>query len=101
MVVESKSMNDEERQYWLDVMPIMTEEQVANLRNILENEIKERAAADQAYQKGVNDELKKVTVKFDEIKYNEKKKLRKEEEAKHEEEETKAEEELLKEIENM
>ena len=38
MIKRSKSMNNEEGQYWVDVLPIMSEDQIQNLRNILLNE---------------------------------------------------------------
>jgi serine phosphatase RsbU (regulator of sigma subunit) len=41
-VLESKSMDDEERNYWFSVLPIMTEDQVSELRDILRTE-QERA----------------------------------------------------------
>lgn len=42
-------MNDEERQYWINILPIMTGEQVKNLQDILENEKKQLSAIDQKY----------------------------------------------------
>lgn len=39
-VLESKSMDDEERNYWFSVLPIMTDEQVDELRDILKSEKK-------------------------------------------------------------
>ena len=46
-------MNDEERQYWVNILPIMTPEQVQNLRDILTNEKQQLAAIDQKYAKEV------------------------------------------------
>lgn len=101
MVEASQSMNPEERQYWVDVLPMMTEDQVENLRGILTKEKKQRDNADKSLESGMQEEVNRVTVKFDEVKYQERKKLMKEAEVKHEEEEKLHEEELLKEIENM
>jgi hypothetical protein len=39
-IMASESMDDEERNYWFSVLPIMTDEQVAELRDILESERK-------------------------------------------------------------
>ena len=43
-------MNDEERQYWINILPIMTPDQVKNLFDILDNERKQLAAIDAKYQ---------------------------------------------------
>jgi len=37
-ILQSKSMDDEERNYWFSVLPIMTDEQVNELRDILKSE---------------------------------------------------------------
>jgi len=38
LLYETESMNDEEREYWLQIMPIMTEDQITKLRDIMVNE---------------------------------------------------------------
>ena len=45
----SESMNDEERQYWINILPIMTPEQIKNLEEILSNERQQLAAIDAKY----------------------------------------------------
>ncbi len=50
LIKASESMNDEERQYWINILPIMTPDQVKNLSDILENERKQLAAIDAKYQ---------------------------------------------------
>lgn len=40
LIQVSQSMNKEERQYWINVLLVMSEEQIQNLRDILENEKK-------------------------------------------------------------
>ena len=47
-------MNDEERQYWINILPIMTPEQVANLKQILANEKSQLAAIDKKYSKEIS-----------------------------------------------
>jgi len=49
LILGSESMNDEERQYWISILPAMTEEQLENLRQILQNEKDQLAAIDQRY----------------------------------------------------
>jgi hypothetical protein len=53
LILASESMNDEERQYWINILPIMTPEQVENLRGILVNEREQLAAIDRKYSKEV------------------------------------------------
>jgi hypothetical protein len=50
----SESMNDEERQYWINILPIMTPEQVQNLKDILTNEKDQLAAIDAKYAKDID-----------------------------------------------
>jgi|SRR6185295_19064946 len=49
LILKSESMNDEERNYWLQVLPVMTDDQVKELRDILETEKKKLAAIDAKY----------------------------------------------------
>lgn len=51
LILGSESMNDEERQYWLSILPIMTPDQVKNLQDILENERNQLKAIDDKYAK--------------------------------------------------
>lgn len=54
LIKGSESMNDEERQYWVNILPIMTPEQVQNLREILTNEKQQLAAIDAKYAKDID-----------------------------------------------
>ncbi len=49
LILESQSMNDQERNYWLQVLPVMTEDQVKELRDILETEKRKLAEIDKKY----------------------------------------------------
>lgn len=51
LIFETESMNDDEREYWLQIMPIMTEEQITKLINIMEKEKNQLAKLDEEYQK--------------------------------------------------
>jgi len=53
LVLGSESMNDEERQYWVNILPVMTPEQVQNLKDILTNEKQQLAAIDRKYAKEI------------------------------------------------
>lgn len=50
MIYETESMNAEEREYWLQIMPIMTEEQIVKLKDILVKEKTQLAALEQEAQ---------------------------------------------------
>lgn len=52
LILQSESMNDEERQYWIDLLPIMTNEQIQQLQLILDNEKKQLAAIEEKYSSG-------------------------------------------------
>lgn len=49
LILASESMNLTERQYWIDIMPVMTQEQMDQLRTILTNEREQLAAIDAKY----------------------------------------------------
>lgn len=101
LVKASRSMDDSERQYWIDVLPIMSEDQIQNLRDILDNEKKQLAEAAAAYSEGMQENVKNVANEFDEKAYKEKKRTRKAAEKLHEKEEQEREAAILKELENL
>lgn len=51
MIMASESMNMEERQYWINILPVMTPEQLKNLKDILESEKRQLAEIDAKYSK--------------------------------------------------
>jgi len=59
LIKETESMTDAERNYWFQILPIMTEEQVSKLRAILIKEKEQLAKLDNEYQK----ELKRINDK--------------------------------------
>ncbi len=101
LIKGSESMNNEERQYWIDVLPIMTDDQMENLQNILDNEKKQIEEAEHEYQDQMQQEAGHFNLRFNAIKYKERKRMRLEAEKKHEIEEKKHEEALLAELENI
>ena len=50
LIYETESMNQEEREYWLQIMPIMTEDQVVKFKEILVNEKEQLAKLDSDYE---------------------------------------------------
>lgn len=59
LILQTESMNDDERQYWFQILPIMTDEQVGKLREILMNEKNQLASLDKEYEQ----ELKRINNK--------------------------------------
>ncbi len=49
LVLETESMDDNERQYWFDILPSMSDEQVDRLFEILDTEKKQLEELDQKY----------------------------------------------------
>jgi len=97
LILETKSMDDDERQYWFNILPIMKEDQVEKLRNILVTEKNKIAEIDSQYQ----NEISAPASNFDVDTFQKKKEELKREEAAHEQQESTLEDQLLKEIENL
>ncbi len=95
----SESMNDEERQYWVNILPIMTPEQIKNLFDILENERKQLAAIDAKYRTDADKIGQAATVRQTEEDMKKRRTERSAKEASHKEGEEKAAEDLLKQME--
>jgi len=55
MILASESMNDEERQYWVEIMPVMSPEQIQQLEKILQNEHDQLAEIDSKYGKQIEE----------------------------------------------
>lgn len=100
LIVSSESMNDEERQYWINILPVMTEAQIGNLQQILQNERDQLAAIDAKYAVGdTKKQSSSVSLTETEQKIRKRTAARKGSEDASEEEEKKKEEELLRRIE--
>ncbi len=101
LIKQTEAMNLDEKNYWFKIMPLMNEEQIANLRWIL---VKEREQLDEINQK-YNEDIEEINDKHQtEITALEAKKRRdelKQQEQANESEESKAEEALLEELENL
>ena len=99
LIRSSESMNDEERQYWINILPIMTPEQVENLRKILTTERDQLSAIDRKYSKEISTlGQEEVLRRAGELRNSRRKELT-QQEAASEEAEDKVAEDLLKKIE--
>jgi Spy/CpxP family protein refolding chaperone len=97
LIKGSESMNDEERQYWVNILPIMTPEQIQNLRDILDNERSQLAAIDNKYQSELSSGPTAAPISEDDRR--KKREERQSKELAHKEQEEKATEDILKAIE--
>ncbi len=99
LIKKTESMSDEEREYWFQILPIMTADQVNRLKTILQEEANQLSKLDTQYQ----DELTKLNKKhLEEWNVFQKKQEREAlqaQEASHEAAEAKAEEDVLKKLE--
>lgn len=59
LILQTESMDDEEREYWFQILPIMTTDQVQKLREILISEKQQLAKLDAEYE----EELAKINEK--------------------------------------
>jgi len=75
-------MDDDERQYWFDIMPSMTDEQIDRLYNILETEKKKLEDLEVKYQTEIKQLNEKHLIEWQEFQMKDSKKKIKEEEAK-------------------
>ncbi len=99
LIRASESMNDEERQYWINILPIMTLEQIENLRKILTTERDQLSAIDRKYSKEISSlGQEEVLRRADELRRSKRKERTRQEQA-SEEEEDKLADDLLKKIE--
>lgn len=101
MIKSSESMNDEERQYWINILPIMTPEQIQNLTDILTNEKRQLAAIDKKYSEPLNEEEQKERIVSTEIEMQKRRKQRLEREANFEQKDEEASADLLQKIQEL
>lgn len=102
MILKTKSMDDDERQYWFHILPIMKEDQVAELRKILVTEKEKLAEIEKKYADTDKPPIEKdPNAKFSAESYEQKKEALKQEESDQEKTEKEMEANLLDEIENL
>ncbi len=99
LIKQSESMNDEERQYWINILPIMTPEQIQNLRDILENERKQLAAIDAKYQTEIEKLGQSEVIRQTEEERKKRRMERTGKETAHKQQEDQTAEDILKQIE--
>lgn len=82
LILNTESMDDDEKQYWFDILPSMTDEQVDKLYNILETERKKLEELELKYQKEIKTLNEKHLIEWQEFQMKQNKKKIEEEKAK-------------------
>lgn len=95
LIKETESMNDEEREYWFQIMPIMTEDQILKFREILVNEKDQLSKLDKEYESELTKLNEKHMIEWKDFETKEKRKALTQAEQKSKTEEKSTEEELL------
>lgn len=99
MIKKTESMTDEEREYWFQILPIMTEDQVVRLKNILSEEATQLAKLDEQYQGELTKLNQKHLDEWDNFQRKQDREGLEKAEAKEEASEAAAQEALLKQLE--
>ncbi len=74
LVIATESMDNDERQYWFDIMPSMTDTQIDRLYDILETEKKKLQELEVKYQKEIKTLNEKHLIEWQEMQVKEGKK---------------------------
>lgn len=101
LILQTESMNDDERQYWFQILPIMTDDQVVKLREILTNEKTQLAEIDKQYHKEVKQINEKHVAEWKDFEKRDKREKLKEAEVKTEEQEKAEQDQLLNQLNNI
>lgn len=82
LILATESMDDDERQYWFDIMPSMTDEQIDRLYSILDTEKKKLEKLEEKYQNEIKNLNEKHLIEWQEFQMKDSKKKIKDAEAK-------------------
>lgn len=81
LILSTESMDDDERQYWFDILPSMTNEQVDRLYNILDTERKKLEKLEEKYQNEIKNLNEKHLIEWQEFQLKDSKKKIKDQES--------------------
>ena len=96
LIKETESMNEEEREYWYQILPIMTEDQIKKFRDILVNEKQQLTTLDKEYEQELSKLNEKHMIEWKEFETKEKRRSIATAEQASKDKEKQDEEELLK-----
>jgi hypothetical protein len=82
LILVTESMDDDERQYWYDIMPSMTDEQIDRLYSILDTERNKLEKLEEKYQDEIKNLNEKHLIEWQEFQMKDSKKKIKAAEAK-------------------
>ena len=82
MILATESMDDDERQYWFDIMPSMTDSQIDRLFSILDTEKKKLEELEVKYKEEIKDLNEKHLIEWQDFQMKDSKKKIAAEEAK-------------------
>lgn len=85
LILWTESMDDDERQYWFDILPSMNDNQIDRLFNILNTEKKKLEKLEEKYQKEIKNLNEKHLIEWQEFQMKSSKKKIKEQEEKEKE----------------
>ena len=74
LILATESMDDDERQYWFDIMPSMTDEQIDRLYNILDTERKKLIDLEKKYQNEIKELNEKHLIEWQDFQMKDSKK---------------------------
>jgi len=95
LIKKTESMDDEEREYWFQILPVMTEEQVEKFKSILDTEKQQLSSLDKEYEDELNRLNEKHLLEWKEFENKEKSKAIKDAEAADQATQAQMEEDLL------
>ena len=101
LIVATESMNYDEKEYWFSILPIMTDDQVSKLQNILETERQKLEALNQKYQQQTTSLNDKHLIEWQAFNRKEQAAKHQRREAVEEQKESAEEAALLQEIQNL
>lgn len=101
LIKKTESMSKDERNYWFQILPIMTDEQVVRLRKILDDEANQLTKLDSEYQSELAKLNEKHLKEWDDFERTQKREELKKVESVSTAEEAKKQEDLLKQLGNV
>jgi hypothetical protein len=101
LIKKTESMSKDERNYWFQILPIMTDDQVARLRKILDDEASQLTKLDSEYQTELAKLNEKHLKEWDDFERTQKRDELKKVESASSAEEAKHQEDLLKQLGNL
>lgn len=101
LILNTESMDDNEREYWFQILPIMTTDQIAKFKDILVTEKQQLEKLDREYETELSKINEKHLREWQEFESKQAREERQKREKAQEEEESSAEEDLLKKLQDL